>query len=156
MKATIPMIIKMANIPSLGETIGSRIESNCEYSVALFISYVTSNIGFPNNIFKYELLNKYLNNLKKVCYIWENKIVSNSNSVQYRIAVTGKLSKPRTKWYKELEQYGVKKSGVTKDCDYVVCNSVSDSSTYKKAIKLGIPILTEDDFYKVINYENKV
>ena len=156
MKATIPMIIKMANIPSLGETIGNRIESNCEYSVALFISYVTSNIGFPNNIFKYELLNKYLNNLKKVCYIWENKIVSNSNSVQYRIAVTGKLSKPRTKWYKELEQYGVKKSGVTKDCDYVVCNSVSDSSTYKKAIKLGIPILTEDDFYKVINYENKV
>jgi len=146
MKATIPEIIKMSNINAVGKTIGERIEQNLNYSVDKFLEYIKDNNGFPSEIFKYKELNDYKNNLQKVVYIWDGKIVSNKNNKSIRVAITGSVSKSRGKWFKEMEQHGIKKSGVTKDCDYLICNNPSNSSSYKKAVEYGIPILSENEF----------
>lgn len=67
------------------------------------------------------------------------------------VCVTGKLSMKRDKYVQLLEARGVKAvDGVGKDLKYLVCNEASSSSKYKKAQSLGIPIITEADFNKMI------
>lgn len=65
--------------------------------------------------------------------------------------ITGTLSKPRKLLEKEIKDSGGEiKSGVTKDLDFLICNDKgSTSSKTKKAIQLGIPIITEEEFEKL-------
>ena len=144
-KASIPQIIKMANIPSLGIRIGDRIFEDCQNSSKVFLGYVKT--AFPEKIFKYEILNKYKYNLEKILYIWDGKIKQESTQKQtIKVAITGAVSMPRNKWFKEMEKFGVKKSSVSKDCDFLICEAESNSSSYKKAIEYQIPIVSESEF----------
>jgi DNA ligase (NAD+) len=67
-----------------------------------------------------------------------------------KFCITGKLSKPR----KEIENWiisqGGTNSGLKKSPDmYLVCNESSESDKYEKATKLSIPIITEEELYKM-------
>ena len=78
--------------------------------------------------------------------------------IKFRIAITGKTSfKSRKKFIEFVEKYGVSVEGVTSKTDYLICNSgYSDSSKFKKAKELGIPIITEDEFIKgILKVENE-
>ena len=141
---TLTEVLAQANIPAIGRRLGSRIENDIK-SVDEFISYL--NKGFPNTVFKYEILNEYLNNIIQSYYIWEGKIkMKSADSPYIRVAVTGALSIPRDQWYKKMEIHGIVKSGITKNTKYLVCNNPSNSNKFKKAKEYGIEVISEEDF----------
>lgn len=64
-----------------------------------------------------------------------------------QICITGTLSKPRDEYKTMLMAVGAKLvSAVTSKTDFLVCNEPSQSSKYKEAQKLGIPVVTESEF----------
>jgi DNA ligase (NAD+) len=65
------------------------------------------------------------------------------------IVITGNLSKHRNIVKNWIENRGGKvTSSVSAKTDYLICNSVSSSSKYKKALELEIPIVNEETFFK--------
>lgn len=67
------------------------------------------------------------------------------------ICITGALSLPREIYAKKLERIGAKvASSVTSKTNFLVCNDESASSKYLQAKKLGIPILNEDEFTRLL------
>lgn len=67
-----------------------------------------------------------------------------------RFVITGKLSKPR----KDIEAWIKERGGeiggsISKTVSCLVCNEVSTSGKYRKAMDLGIKIVTEDELYQM-------
>jgi DNA ligase len=70
---------------------------------------------------------------------------------------TGELKKMSRKEVEKLvkEAGGIVKSSVTKDLSYLVTNTPdSGSSKNKKAQLIGCKIITENEFYKILEYSN--
>ena len=68
------------------------------------------------------------------------------------LCVTGKLNHfTRDSINEKIASLGAKAVGsVSKKCDYLITNEASGSSKYKKAVELGVPIITEDEFLNMI------
>ena len=68
------------------------------------------------------------------------------------LCVTGKLNTfTRDSINAKIVELGAKATGsVSKNTDYLITNEASGSSKYKKAIELNVPIITEDEFLKMI------
>lgn len=68
------------------------------------------------------------------------------------LCVTGKLNTfTRDSINEKIISLGAKAaSSVSKKTDYLITNEQSGSSKYKKAVELNIPIITEDEFLKMI------
>lgn len=68
------------------------------------------------------------------------------------LCVTGKLNSfTRDSVNAKISELGAKAAGsVSKNTDYLITNEASGSSKYKKAVELNIPIITEDEFLKMI------
>lgn len=68
------------------------------------------------------------------------------------ICVTGKLNNfTRDSINVAIESAGAKAVGsVSKTTDYLITNEASGSSKYKKAVELNIPIITEEEFMKML------
>lgn len=70
-----------------------------------------------------------------------------------KICITGSLTRKRS----EIENFirekgGIVSSSVSKTTDYLLTNEKEGtSSKFKKAIKLEVAIITEDDFFKLLN-----
>lgn len=81
----------------------------------------------------------------------ENSVTSSQFSGK-TICVTGKLNHfTRDSINEKITSLGAKTAGsVSKKTDYLVTNEASGSSKYKKAVELNIPIITEDEFIKML------
>lgn len=68
------------------------------------------------------------------------------------LVVTGKLNHfTRDSINEKIASLGAKTAGsVSKNCAYLITNEASGSSKYKKAIDLGVPIITESEFLRMI------
>ena len=68
------------------------------------------------------------------------------------ICVTGKLNYfTRDSINEKIASLGAKAaSSVSKNTDYLITNEASGSSKYKKAVELNIPIITEEEFLKMV------
>jgi DNA ligase (NAD+) len=68
------------------------------------------------------------------------------------LCVTGKLNTfTRDSINAKIAELGAKAAGsVSKNTDYLITNEASGSSKYKKAVELNVPIITEDEFLKMI------
>lgn len=68
------------------------------------------------------------------------------------LCVTGKLNHfTRDGINEKIVSLGAKAVGsVSKKTDYLITNEASGSSKYKKAVELNIPIITEDEFLKIL------
>ena len=68
------------------------------------------------------------------------------------LCVTGKLNHfTRDSINTKISELGAKAAGsVSKKTDYLITNEQSGSSKYTKAVELNIPIITEDEFLKMI------
>ena len=95
-------------------------------------------------------------------YTQDDSSKSNVIDIKGSICVTGSLKfGSRNKFLEFAKEHGYEsKSGVSKGLTYLINNDVtSNSSKNKKAKELGIKILSEDDFIKLINsdqYETSV
>lgn len=83
----------------------------------------------------------------------EQKSVSNNPFNSKSLCVTGKLNRfTRDSINEKIISLGAKAVGsVSKNTDYLITNEVSSSSKYKKAVELGVPIITEEEFLSMIN-----
>lgn len=123
----------LKNIPDVGDIIAKSIT---EYFSK------EENINLINNL---KELNVNMN------YLGEK--VDNSNEKIYgkTFVITGTLSESRDHYKEKLESLGANVTGsVTSKTDYVLVGE-NPGSKYDKAISLGITILNEDDYNKMIN-----
>lgn len=86
--------------------------------------------------------------------IAESKTVSHNPFNGKTLCVTGKLNHfTRDSINEKIISLGAKTSGsVSKNTNYLITNEVSGSSKYKKAVELNIPIITEEEFLKMLDY----
>lgn len=88
-------------------------------------------------------------------FIVENDVGSSSNLDGKSFCITGSLTHypNRDAFVKAIEDNGGKYvSGVSKKTDYLINNdTTSTSGKNKKAIELNIPIISEDDFLKMLS-----
>lgn len=69
-----------------------------------------------------------------------------------KFVITGKLSKPRKELENLIKDNGhMVSSSVSNDTSYLVCNEKSSSSKYKKAEKLNINIITENELIGLLD-----
>lgn len=82
----------------------------------------------------------------------EKKEIADNPFMGKVLVVTGKLNHfTRDSINEKIASLGAKTAGsVSKKTDYLITNEASGSSKYKKAMDLGIPIITEDEFLKMI------
>ena len=82
----------------------------------------------------------------------EKKNVVNNLFTGKTLCVTGKFNRfTRDSINEKITSLGAKAaSSVSKKTDYLITNEASGSSKYKKAIELNVPIITEDEFIKMI------
>ena len=83
----------------------------------------------------------------------EEKTVTASQFTGKSICVTGKLNHfTRDSINDKITSIGAKiANSVSKKTDYLVTNEASGRSKYKKAVELGISIITEDEFLNMLN-----
>jgi len=89
---------------------------------------------------------------KRVVIIEGKKKVENTNNSGKVFCITGKLSAPRGDFEDCISNAGAKlASSVSKNTSYLVTNEPeSGSSKNVKARQLGIPIISEEEFWKII------
>lgn len=82
----------------------------------------------------------------------DNKSVISTTFNGKIMCVTGKLNHfTRDSINEKIASIGAKSVGsVSKKTDYLITNEASGSSKYKKAVELGVPILTEDEFLNML------
>ncbi len=82
----------------------------------------------------------------------ESKVVVENPFNGKTLCVTGKLFNfTRDSINAKIAELGAKAAGsVSKNTDYLITNEASGSSKYKKAVELNIPIITEEEFLRMI------
>lgn len=84
-------------------------------------------------------------------YISIKKAVVGGKLDNKSFCITGKLSMKRDDLVKIIEANGGKFASVGKSLDYLICNDKdSTSGKSKKAMDLGIPVITEEEFMELI------
>lgn len=116
------------------EDIGTKTSLN-------ITKYLTDNLEEVNNLAE-EM---------RFCQRERQVIVDNPFSGK-TLCVTGKLNHfTRDSINAKISELGAKAAGsVSKNTDYLITNEASGSSKYKKAVELNVPIITEDEFLKMI------
>lgn len=82
----------------------------------------------------------------------ESKRIENNPFIGKNICVTGKLNSfTRDSINEKIASLGAKTAGsVSKNTDFLLTNEASGSSKFKKAVELGIPIINEEQFLRMI------
>jgi DNA ligase (NAD+) len=82
----------------------------------------------------------------------EETTVSDNPFVGKTLVVTGKLNHFTRDFINEkIASLGAKAAGsVSKKTDFLITNEASGSSKYKKAVELGIPVISEEEFLNMI------
>ena len=157
-------------IPNIGSSASKTIAEYCDYNVATFLKLLWEsrwNTGFKwtelNDFGEVasKSLDEYFDKNAKIIreltdemnfIIPEKKRVDNNPFVGKALCVTGKLNHfTRDSINEKLASLGAKAaSSVSKKTDYLITNEASGSSKYKKAMELNVPIITEDEFIKML------
>ena len=166
------------NIPRLGDKTAQLLASEKDLILTYLFARLTLRADTYVNINSYkeqffnlvkeattdsilENTDKYLN----LCFLFTDeghftydtcRIVFNEklqNQDKKYIAVTGSLNKMKRKDFEQyITQFGYEATSNLKKCMYLVNNDIESTSTKNKQAKeLGVTIITEDDFFKLLN-----
>lgn len=111
-----------------------------------------------NSIYKYFKNDKNIEIIKNLqnygMKIQETDYSNYTNILQNKtFVITGTLSKPRSDFETLIKQNGGKtSSSVSKKTDYLLCGE-NAGSKFDKATNLGVIILNENEFFKLVNKE---
>jgi DNA ligase (NAD+) len=146
---------------SASKTIADAFEGDFDaFYVAFKHNYNWTNLQdigdkTAQNITKYLMENEaeILDLANEMDFVVEAKAEIKENPFNGKtICVTGKLNSfTRDSINAKIAELGAKATGsVSSKTDYLITNEQSGSSKYKKAVELNIPIITEDEFLKMI------
>ena len=84
------------------------------------------------------------------------KVIKNDNGplAGKSFCISGSLSKPRKAYEIIIEKFGGENVSIT-SCDYLICNTPSDSNKVKKAIEKGVKIISEQELIELIKGSKK-
>ena len=68
--------------------------------------------------------------------------------------ITGSLSKPRKAYEQIIEKFGGSNTSIS-SCNYLICNTPSDSNKFQKAKDKGVKIITEQELITLIRESKK-
>lgn len=163
---TLDRFITALGIPNIGSSAAKTISSFCKGDVynwfnAFFNNFDWTKLDEFGDTMAYnieEYLQSHVANIEELAdemhFIVENISNSSENLSGKSFCITGSLTHypNRDALVKAIEDNGGKYvSGVSKKTDYLINNdTTSTSGKNKKAMDLGIPILSEEDFLKMI------
>lgn len=139
--------------PSICKLLSSRYDLDDLRSISVEELKVIPGIGemIANNIYQYfhdEDNLKSLDRLISVVHIQEDTIVDDKFLLKGKhLCITGSFSVGRSQLKDYLEQRGgIVSNSVSKHTDYLLCGEGDQGSKYQKAIKLGTPLIHEQNF----------
>jgi DNA ligase (NAD+) len=146
---------------SASKTISNAFDGNFEQLLSAFKNGFNwselEDIGDKTaaNITKYFAENRteIIELANEMNFIEPNTITIKENPFSGKtLCVTGKLNHfTRDSINVKIAELGAKSAGsVSKNTSYLITNEQSGSSKYKKAVELNIPIITEDEFLKML------
>ena len=156
--------IAALGIPEVGISTAKDMASYCKNDIKKFISMgcggrwniidgIGTNTDCQINVFMKDNLDEIIELAKEMDFVVEEKTTATNTALTGKnICVTGKLNNfTRDSINVAIESAGAKAVGsVSKTTDYLVTNEQSGSSKYKKAVELNIPIITEEEFMKML------
>lgn len=139
--------------PSICKLLSSRYSLDDLRSVSIEDLTKIPGIGevLAGNIYQYfhdEDNLKSLDRLLSVIHIQEDVIIDDAFLLKGKhVCITGSFSASRSQLKDYLEQRGcIVSNSVSKHTDYLLCGEGDQGSKYQKAIKLGTPLIHEQDF----------
>lgn len=139
--------------PSICKLLSSRYSLDDLRTVSIEDLTKIPGIGevLANNIYQYfhdEDNLRSLDRLLSVIHIQEDAIIDDAFLLKGKhICITGSFSVSRSQLKDYLEQRGcIVSNSVSKHTDYLLCGEGDQGSKYQKAIKLGTPLIHEEDF----------
>lgn len=164
---TLDRFITALGIPNIGSSAAKAISKQFNGDHYDFVQALTNGYDFSQIDDFGEITNKSLHDWwdskdpmvellpVEMNFIVENDVGSSSNLDDKSFCITGSLTHypNRDALVKAIEDNGGKYvSGVSKKTDYLINNdTTSTSGKNKKAIELNIPIISEDDFLKMLS-----
>ncbi len=157
--------IAALGIPNIGlsaaKTIASRFEGNCERFIKAwrdcFDFSELNDFGVVMSESLDDYLCEHINEVQALAkemhfIVPKKKNITDNPFTGKTLCITGKLNHfTRDGINEKIASLGAKAaSSVSKKTDYLITNEASGSSKYKKAIELNVPIITEDEFIKMI------
>ena len=156
---TLDKILAGIGIPLVGTRVGSDLSKIFDGSYEKFREAVKGDFEFWQlDGYGWEMHNAIKNfDYEELDFIVENYLSVEKSQLTTKksnmilqgktFVITGKLSKKRDDWIKDIENYGGKVAGsVSSKTDYLICNQKENTTKYNKAEQLGIPIITEENF----------
>lgn len=158
--------ITALSIPNIGISAAKAISKKFNGDHYDFVQALSNGYDFSQIDDFGEITNKSLHDwwdskdpMVELLPIEMNFIIEKEKNIVYNpfigknICVTGKLSNfTRDSINEKITSLGAKAvSSVSKTTNFLITNEVSNSSKYKKAVELSIPIITEQDFLEMIN-----
>lgn len=166
-KVTLDRFITALGIPNVGSSAAKAISKQFDGDHYKFVMALSNGYDFTQISDFGEITNKSLHDWwdskdqmvellpVEMNFIVENDVGSSSNLDGKSFCITGSLTHypNRDALVKAIEDNGGKYvSGVSKKTDYLINNdTTSTSGKNKKAIELNIPIISEDDFLKMLS-----
>ena len=153
--------IAALGIPNIGLSAAKTISTYCNGSYDKFFTLCENDFDWTNLDDFGEVMAQNLNDyMSKWWYevnglaaemnfvLPEKQSVNDSKFTGKSLCVTGKLNHfTRDSINEKITSLGAKAVGsVSKKVDYLITNEASGSSKYKKAVELGVPIITEEEF----------
>lgn len=164
-KVTLDHFICALGVPMIGLTASKAIAQNCFNDYDVLVQRIDQQYDWTLIDGFGEMMGKNLDQYfcehfdemdqlaKEMDFVIPQKrAVSDNVFVGKNVCVTGKLlTFTRDTINEKIASLGAKAvSSVSKTTDYLITNEASGSSKYKKAIELGIPIITEQEFLRMI------
>ena len=152
-------------IPNIGLSASKTIAKRFEGGYIYFINAIGFGFDFTtlndfgevmnDSLYDWFSVNKevVLNLAKEVFFVEYNEPTITNNPFSGKtLVVTGKLNHfTRDSINDKIAALGAKTAGsVSKKTDYLITNEASGSSKYKKAVELGVPVISENEFLKMI------
>jgi len=159
-------LLMALNIKMLGVKNANKLANNLEFAKVFTELF---NANFENCLFPIDLVKQLIGNVfSETIFNAENikklkntkyakgrihiDIKQENNIEQIPVVITGKLSMKRKDFEMLLDEHNyIVKNNITKDIKYLICNELSNSTKSKRAIDLGITIISEVDILKIIN-----
>lgn len=160
--ATLDRFIYALSIPDVGrstaKTIASRFKDFNDFIVRAsdFDWEELDGIGYQTASKINKFIQNHIKEIKELASeleFEEDEVTTSNNLYGLTFVITGSLEHfvNRDEAKEKVEQAGGKISGsVSSKTDYLVCNNPSSSSKYKKAVELGIKVISEEELIEML------